>query len=799
MATIQNTITMKEQVSQAFNSIDKSGQEVIASFSKIESNLNNLTTQLDNAAASMVLFKNGITGIKRQFTSFQKNIQKLTKQFDNLDTSINKVGVSISDTARKAKSASVNIRSATEQIASANNAFMGFGASVKKTFNTLYRGFTFLHAAMYTTEVLARGLGKAINFADEYIANVGVLNLLTDSLKETQQLQQSILGSAYRTRTAYNDVAKAAARIGILAEDAFKDNNEILAFVELLNKSFKIGRASAEEISSSMYQITQSLASGKLAGDEFRTVSENAPIVVEKIAKYLGVAKGEVKALGAAGKLTSDVLKNSLLASAADINKEFETLPKTFSDIGKEITTITTSNLAPALNKLNELINSPQFELLEWGVIAVFAEMANALSKFMDVLLNLPITFARITTTIQKSWNKFSTFWKNNLLLIAGVTAPFVASILTTVIPAIGSAIASFALLHPRIILVATASGFLYYANQQLGVSFQILIKIVGALTTAYMLYQARAKLVEVINYSVAKSGIAIQAGFAPILAIISLLVILFMQMSSILGDFSIQFLELSNNFQTWVENMQLKWGEFMNQLTDSGKDANDTLGAKFMRFQDSITEKIGGSLKVALNSAGFEDAANYMDTWVNYEKSRTQQAIDQRNLVNQANTEGMEQLRQSMEYTQRMRQDEINYQKALAEAEKIRNDIDPTKLTSDLNKQIEDLKKRYGAGIEEIPDWEAIVKDASVYVDGGHLDSVGVVDDVKLQMLRDLSRDRILREYRPIQQEINVQFGDVRETADVTQIIETIADAIELASNENLTIPINVPAFGVV
>lgn len=800
MATIQNTITMKEQVSQAFSSIDRSGQEVIASFSKIESSLNGLTGKLDDAAASITIYKEGLTGIKRQFTSFEKNVRKLTNQFDRLNESVNSVGNSLTSTAKKARSAGASIRDTANQTVNTNNTFLSFGAGAKKTFNWLYRGFTFLHAAMYTTEVLARGLGKAINFADEYIANVGAINLLTNSLEETQEVQQKILGSAYRTRTAYNDVAKAAARIGILAGDAFKNNDEIIAFIELLNKSFKIGRAGAEEISSAMYQITQALASGRLAGDEFRTVSENAPIVVEKIAQYLGVAKGEVKALGADGKLTADVLKNSLLAAAEEINKEFETLPKTFADIGKEIATITTSNLAPALDKFSKLINSPQFELLEWRVIGVFAEMANALSRFMDVLLNLPVTFARITTTIRKLWDKFTTFWRSNWALIALATAPFVTSIVTTVIPAIAGAIASFALLHPKLTLIATTLGIVYFAATQTGMSFETLTKVVGVLTTAFATYKAIATTVKIINYSLAKSGAAVVAGFAPILGVISLLIILFLQISDVIGDFSIQFMELSNNFQTWVENMQLKWGEFMNTLTGSSKDANDTLGAKFMKWQDNLISNIGSGLKNVLNKMGFEDAANYMDTWVESEKKLTQTRINERNLVNKANTEGVDQLRKSIEYTQQIRQDEINYQKALAEAEKIRNDVDPNAVTADIQKQIDALKNKYGSDLNDTTDWEALMEEAtsSVYVDGGHLDSVGVVDEIKLEMLRDLSRDRIIRTYVPINVEVNAQFGDVRETADADQLLARIADGLETAVNENLLIPRNVSAFGV-
>ena len=75
----------------------------------------------------------------------------------------------------------------------------------------------------------------------------------------------------------------------------YLNNDEIIKFSELLNKSFKVGGASTQEQEAGTYQLTQAMAAGKLQGDEFRSVMENAPLVADAIAKYTGKTKRRIK------------------------------------------------------------------------------------------------------------------------------------------------------------------------------------------------------------------------------------------------------------------------------------------------------------------------------------------------------------------------------------------------------------------------------------------------------------------------------------------------------------------------
>lgn len=112
-----------------------------------------------------------------------------------------------------------------------------------------------------------------------------------------------------RTRSSFLDTTSVVSKLGILAGDNFKNTDEIIAFTELMNKNFTIGGASIQEQTSAMYQLTQAMASGKLQGDEFRSIMENAPLLAEAIANYTGKSKGDLKELSSQGVITSDIIK----------------------------------------------------------------------------------------------------------------------------------------------------------------------------------------------------------------------------------------------------------------------------------------------------------------------------------------------------------------------------------------------------------------------------------------------------------------------------------------------------------
>lgn len=105
---------------------------------------------------------------------------------------------------------------------------------------------------------------------------------------------------------------------------------DTLRITELLAKAIKVSGASGVEAASAMTQFGQALGSGKLAGDELRSLLENAPYLMRQLADGIGVPVGALKDLGEQGKLTADVVVAALSRAATTIDADFKKLPQTF-------------------------------------------------------------------------------------------------------------------------------------------------------------------------------------------------------------------------------------------------------------------------------------------------------------------------------------------------------------------------------------------------------------------------------------------------------------------------------------
>ena len=203
------------------------------------------------------------------------------------------------------------------------------------------------------------GAKQLLQASDQNAQITARLNLITDA---PEQLKEQIYQSANDARVAYTDSMNQVAKLGLLAKDAFNNTDEIVQFTNLMQKAFKVSGADATEATSAMYQLTQAMAAGKLQGDEFRSVMENAPMVAQAIAKHMNVSVGELKKLGAEGMITADIIKNALFSAGDDINAKFRTLPLTWSDIWTQAKNFALREMDGILKKINQLANSKAFQ-----------------------------------------------------------------------------------------------------------------------------------------------------------------------------------------------------------------------------------------------------------------------------------------------------------------------------------------------------------------------------------------------------------------------------------------------------
>ena len=208
-----------------------------------------------------------------------------------------------------------------------------------------------------------KGGGKILDVSDDWTTMQARLNLIKDDGQTLEELTNLIHASSQESRSDMMANADAIYGFATSAKDAFTGGTkEVVKFSNLLSKSLKVAGADATTTNSVLLQLKQGLGSGKLQGDEFRSLSENAPQVLQYIADSLGKTRTEVKEMSSEGKITADVVKNAIMSNAEDIEKQFKEMPRTFSEIWIQIKNDALMKFAPVLDQLNDIANNPDVQ-----------------------------------------------------------------------------------------------------------------------------------------------------------------------------------------------------------------------------------------------------------------------------------------------------------------------------------------------------------------------------------------------------------------------------------------------------
>ncbi len=234
---------------------------------------------------------------------------------------------------------------------------------------------------------------KILGLSDTLASTKARLNLIVDDGGSVGELEKKIMASAQRSRSLYFDTASAVASMGSNAKAAFNGTDEIIAFMEQINKQFVIGGASAQGQSAAMLQLTQAMAAGALRGEELNSILENAPGIARAIESYMGIAEGSIKSYAEQGLITAEVVKNAMFAAADDIEAKFSNMPKTWGQVWTSMQNRAISVLQPLLAQINNLANSERVQGFVDGLMTAFGMMASVLSGILGLVTTVGAAF----------------------------------------------------------------------------------------------------------------------------------------------------------------------------------------------------------------------------------------------------------------------------------------------------------------------------------------------------------------------------------------------------------------------
>ena len=341
MATIQTSIKIFDGMTPAFRNMTTSINTTINSLERLQQRLHN-PLNTGNIQAS----QQSLNNIENILTRIEQKIGRNTNEQENFNNSI-----------KRGSDASSVLVSRLKNIAG------------------IYIGM--------------RGIESITKAADTISSTKARLNLMNDGLQTTDQLNKMIYLSAQSARASYADTAAQVAKLGILAGDAFGSSAEVVKFTELMNKAFVIGGTSANEASAAMYQLTQAMGAGKLQGDEFRSIMENAPMLATKIADAMGKTKDQLKDLSSSGAITADIIRNALFKASDEIEKKFASMPITFSQALTMMKNDAYMIFSETLGKISGALQSVRFSEIVVSMRNVMIAISSNIYDTLNIIKNI--------------------------------------------------------------------------------------------------------------------------------------------------------------------------------------------------------------------------------------------------------------------------------------------------------------------------------------------------------------------------------------------------------------------------
>lgn len=224
--------------------------------------------------------------------------------------------------------------------------------------------------SMFSLSRVATSLATALSVqqvAEYGNAWVTVSNKLVNAVRANEDLftvTNRVFDISQDTRAGLEATATLYGRLERATRSAGTSTADLAKLTTTINKGLVVSGATAEEASSTMIQLSQALASGVLRGEEFNSISENGSRLAVGLADSLGVTVGQLRAMAAEGKLTTDVVVNGLLKQSDAIAKEFGntvlTMGQAFTVASNNITKFVgeSSSVNTTLNVFNSSVIS---------------------------------------------------------------------------------------------------------------------------------------------------------------------------------------------------------------------------------------------------------------------------------------------------------------------------------------------------------------------------------------------------------------------------------------------------------
>ena len=351
----------------------------------------------------------------------QKSVNALTSKLNQLQQN-KRVRINV-DTSQIDKATQSLNRLSQAQVRASQAHFRGKAQGLAQGKNTAQAGGMGIIGGLKGAFMALGGMAiisEIKQTADAMMSLSSRIKLVTKDEAERLRVESTLYAMSNRNRASLEDLGDLYYKTASSAKQFGASQEDVLRLTDIVSKSLIVGGADTAQQKSTIIQLSQALSSGVLQGDELRSLRENAPRLMQEIAKNMGATMAGLKEMGAKGELTTQRLMQAILQSGGAIESEFARMTPT---IGQALTVLG--------NKWSKLILDIQNNTGVFGQIAgLILDAVDLVGKGIDWVVK---EFGTATPEMMAMLEDFKNLWQS----IQPITKAFATIITDLIVPAL--------------------------------------------------------------------------------------------------------------------------------------------------------------------------------------------------------------------------------------------------------------------------------------------------------------------------------------------------------------------------
>lgn len=602
--------------------------------------------------------------------------------------------------------------------------------NVGSGFSKWKAGIIVANQALELTKKVVGAIANQLTEISDMTTQQSRLKAILDEGENIYDIQRLITRSAMDTHSAYKDTLESAVQMKVAMSEYGMSTQAAVRMAELMNKALTLGGTKGAAAQSVMYNLRQSLATGQLRWEDWKIIASNSVYLADVVAKHVGVTRAQLNQMVKDGEISAVDFTNALLEAGAKIDEEFRMMPNTFADWINDIKTFAAGKFLEEgglHEKILEILASDQFLAMIEGIKNAIVSLLDFLGAVLDYVL-------LISEWIGNNWGIIEP-------IVWGIVAAFTAYQVIMM----ASAIATW---------IATGAAQTFFTTLLKNPLTWIILLIGLVVAVIYKWVQSVGGLQNA--WEIAKAAIVV--------ALITLKIAFFTAI------------------------------HFIMDLIDKLKMAWKTAGVAIANFLGSMKVNVLNILQGMINGA--IDIINDFIRVVNKIPGVSIDAISHVSFATEA-AAAEEAARQS-------READLAAYRSEMEARAAERDSKLDAMYEELAAADKNLQDLYEASkneaaqkamAEEIADYIASANDllykdmlnaaGNPTIKGGELDKIRddiSITDEDIKLLKDVAQTEFINKFTTLRPEMQVSFGDVRETADVNKILEALEEMVEEA-----------------